>query len=170
MSESFFITLFYDIFLLKHIFNIFRHFVIRGGAGDHRKAYLFFLHTICFSQNAAFSKKQRRCQKNTTLFQKSHNQQNCMLKMHLRSTSRDSMSYVFDKWPNFPNNTVFQDFSSNFGQKTHFPEKMAHFGSFWVVLGHFFNFDPLFQVFRFLQPHDMYTFSESPGSKLSYKL
>ena len=41
MSERFFITLFYDIFLVEHIFNIFCHFVIRGGAGDHRKAYLF---------------------------------------------------------------------------------------------------------------------------------
>ena len=33
MSESFFITLFYDIFST----------FFRGGAGDHRKAYLFIL-------------------------------------------------------------------------------------------------------------------------------
>ena len=33
MSERLFITLFYDIFLVEHIFNIFCPFVIRGGAG-----------------------------------------------------------------------------------------------------------------------------------------
>ena len=39
--------------------------------------------------------------KKKTLFQKIHNQCNFMLKMHLRGTSRHSMFYFFDKWPDF---------------------------------------------------------------------
>ena len=37
-----------------------------------------------------------------------------MLKMHLRSTSRDSMSYFFDKWPDFPT-VIIQGISFTFG-------------------------------------------------------
>ena len=98
--------------------------------------------------------------KKTTLFQKSQNQLNFMLKIHLRGTSRHSMFYFFDLGP---------DFLTKLIRFRIFPQilvKKRILSWFLAILGRFLSFDPHFQVFRFLQPYNMYTFSESPEYKL----
>ena len=124
----------------------------------------FFWHTIHFSQNDPFTEKRRPCQKKTTLFQKIHNQCNFMLKIHLRGTSRHSTFYFFDLGP---------DFLTKLIRFRIFPQisvKKRILSWFLAILGRFLSFDPHFQVFRFLQPYNMYTFSESPEYKLEFKL
>ena len=127
---------------------------------DFLEECFFFLTYHTFSQNDPFSEKRSWCQKKTTLFQKIHNQCNFMLKMHLRGTSRHSMFYFLQLGPDFPPELIyFRIFHQNLVKNCILSRILA-------ILGRFSSFDPHFQVFRFLQPYNMYTFSESPGCKL----
>ena len=68
--------------------------------------------------------------KKATLFQKSHNQLNFMLKIHLKGTSRHSMFYFFDLGPDFLTEILsFRIFPQISVKKTRF---VAHFGPFWA--------------------------------------
>ena len=110
-----------------------------------------------------YRKMKKKCQK-TTLLQKCYNQYNFVLKMHLRGTFRHSMFYFFDFWLDFLKELLsFRTFHQILAKKCIFSRILAIFDRFSSI-------DPHFQAFRFLQPYEMYTFSESPGCKLSFKL
>ena len=84
--------------------------------------------------------------------------------MHLKGTSRHSMFYFFDLWSDFLTELLsFRIFHQILGKKCILPRILAIFGRFSINDHHF-------QVFRFPQSHNMYTFSESPEHKLSFKL
>ena len=122
-----------------------------------------FLTFFRFSQNNPFTEKRQKCQK-TTLLQKFPNQYNFMLKIHL-GVPLDILCFTLLIYgPIFLQNYFLSGIFIKFWPKNAF----CHV--FLAIFGPFSSIDPHFQVFRFLQPHNMYTFSESPGCKLSFKL
>ena len=110
----------------------------------------FFWHTIRFSQNDPFTEKRRSCQKKATLFQKSHNQLNFMLEIHLKGTSRHSMFYFFDLGPGFLTEILsFRIFLQILVKKRVLSRVLGYFGPF---LADFRTSTLIFKYFGFSTP------------------
>ena len=100
---------------------------------DFLEECCFFLTFFRFSQNNPFTEKRQKCKKKT-LLQKCHNQYNFMLKIHLRGTSRLSMFYFFDLWPDFLTELLsFRNFHQILAKKCILS---CIFGHFWPFFKH----------------------------------